>query len=127
MSESKRTEEKRRFTRVTFPIEVELVPEGASIIRGDLLDISLLGAFVICQARLSLGTLCTFQVSLIGGPSLSIQGTIIRDTPRGMALEFQSIDLDSYHHLQRLVVLNADNPEKVEQELSSSQGLRPRS
>ncbi len=41
-----------------------------------------------------------------------------------LAVEFTELDPDSYNHLRRLILSNAKDPEKAEQEFESHWGIR---
>ncbi len=74
-------------------------------------DLSQRGVFVKTDKRPSLDTVCQVNVYLSGGLDdlkLEIQGRIVRHTDAGFAVEFESMDVDTYTHLKTLVLYNIE-------------------
>lgn len=74
------------------------------------------------------GSACLARLVVPGsGGSVVIEarGTVIRSEKGSVAVEFSTIDLDSYWHLRALVLLNAADPEQAEREFVSHWGIRP--
>jgi hypothetical protein len=55
---------------------------------------------------------------------IDAKGKLVRSQEGSMAVEFTELDIDSYHHLQLVIVNNADDPERAEQEFSAHWGIR---
>jgi len=49
---------------------------------------------------------------------------IVRSDQDGMGVEFTEMPLESYDHLRKMVLLNATDPERVEQEFRDHIGLK---
>ena len=74
-------------------------------------DLSQKGVFVRTDKRPLLDTPCRVNVYLSGGLDdikLEIQGRIVRHTQTGFAVEFESMDVDTYTHLKTLVLYNIE-------------------
>jgi hypothetical protein len=120
--------EKRGFIRVPFKTDVEVRVQGRSIRSQGGLNISMSGI------RLSTGevlpppeTPC--QVTIMLGTSeepviIEAKGKTIRSQAGSLAVEFSELELDSYHHLQQLIINNADDPKSAEQEFLAHWGIR---
>jgi len=121
-------EEKRGFIRVPFKTDVEVRVQGRSIRSQADLNISMSG---IClstsEAVPPAETPC--QVTIILGKSeepviIEAKGKTIRSQAGSLAVEFSELELDSYHHLQQLIINNADNPIRAEREFRAHWGIR---
>ncbi len=90
-------------------------------------NVSLTGVLLSESDGLSEGAACTVRL-ILGGiePPIEIRakGSIIRASADRCAIEFSSIDGDSYDHLRRLVLENAADTEAVETEFEESFGIR---
>lgn len=87
------------------------------------------GLFVKCQTEWPIGTECEIHLVLDGqSPPLDIKvkGRVQRVTNGGMALLFTEVGLEAYEHLHNLVMLNAQDPEKIEREFKNHLGLKKR-
>jgi hypothetical protein len=109
--------ERRRKMRVGFHTQIVLVAGGAKIrSEGRSRDLSLSGIFVNTGEKISVDTPCKVEVALSGTAEplvLQMDGRIIRNDPSGIAITFDSMDLDSYTHLKNIVRYNADDPDDV--------------
>jgi hypothetical protein len=84
--------------------------------QGSSRDLSLSGIFVYTDQKISVDTPCQVEISLSGTTDplvLQMDGRIIRNEESGIAITFESIDLDSYTHLKNIVRYNADDPDDV--------------
>jgi len=120
----------REFTRVTRSIDATL-NSGGRVLTGQVRDISLKGAFVLCDPALAVGTECqvVVQVGPTDAPEWRVEamGSVARCTPDGLAVQFHDlIGLESYWNLRTLILFNSADPERAEEELASHLGLRPR-
>lgn len=53
-----------------------------------------------------------------------MKGRVQRISEDGIAILFTEVGLEAYEHLHNLVLLNTDDPEKVEQEFDDDIGLK---
>lgn len=121
--------ERRKFTRIARPLEVDLV--GEQRIEGVAREVSLRGMFVVGDVGPAIGTVfrCTLFVDGRSGTlRVTTMGRVVRCTEEGLAIEFHEVEgPEGLAHLQRLVRLNAgEKLDQVERELAKQQGLKPR-
>ena len=118
---------KRDYTRVMTQISATIEAEGRPPLTCTVDNVSLNGVLLSKGDGLSQGLRCTVRLILAGiEPPVQIaaQGTVIRASRDACAIEFNSIDGDSYEHLRRLVLENAPDAEAVEVEFDDSIGIR---
>ena len=123
--------ERREFIRIIRPLEVDVLSDGDNEFRGVTHDLSMKGVLVSAGAKRENGTevRCTVYVDGRDGTARIVAtGTIVRQTPGGMAIAFRGIEgLDSLEHLRQLLRLNAGlELEQVEREIAAHLGLMPR-
>ena len=122
--------EQRDFTRVHSDISVELAVGRQRTVECRLKDLSMSGALLAVQGDVPSGESCEVMLTLPGAePPIRIiaKGAISRTQEDHAAVEFSEIDDESYVHLRRLVLVNADDPAQVEDELDSSIGIKRQS
>ena len=113
--------ESRRFSRIPFESDSELVMEGQRF-RTHLVDISLKGALIERPGDFETEADRPVQLEVNLGASdavISMKCEIAHLTADRVGLRCVSIDLDSIAHLRRLVELNSGDPKLVERELSA--------
>src|SRR5512139_1954389 len=121
-------EEKREFVRVPFKMSTTVRTRDRTIWSGNALDISMNGIRVdTTDTAPPEGTLCEIEMVLAESPSpvvIEARGTIVRSAVGTLAVHFSEIDIDSYEHLQQLILNNTKDPERAEQEFSTHWGIR---
>ena len=120
--------EKRGFSRVPFNTEVEVRTKSRSIRSQEGVDISMSGIRLSTREAIPPAeTPCQVTIVLGGSENpvtIGAKGKLVRSQDGTLAVEFVELDLDSYHHLQQLIVSNADDHERAEQEFSAHWGIR---
>ena len=116
-NEQNEQSEERRRPRVEFETEIAL-QSGDSEIRvgGSSKDVSLKGVFIRTGERLPVGSECRVEIRLTGmieALNLAINGHVARQEASGMAVIFDSMDLDTYTHLKNIVRYNYKDPDAV--------------
>ena len=119
----------REFTRVSTQFCITVAAGEKTLQSGRTQDLSMNGVYVVCDDALPVGAECSISIRLSeneGGPAITATGKAIRtgNDPSGFAMEFTEIDLESYEHLRQLVMLNSQDPDKVEKELNQHLGLK---
>jgi hypothetical protein len=113
---------RRTRTRVPFHTQVDVKSTGMMLRDLQTRDLSHKGVFLLGDNPLEEGQGCMISIHLIGDeestPVLHMEGRVARVTEEGTAIDFLSMDPDTYLHLRNLVVLNAEDPEKAELEFS---------
>lgn len=107
--------EKRKHSRVGFATDIEILlqsGEKAVTLKGSSKDLSLRGMFAGSGSgeRFEPGTQCGVSIFLTGGIEkieLRMKGTVVRSSDRGMGIEFDSMDVDTYSHLKNIVYYNS--------------------
>ncbi len=116
------SQNKREMTRVPLQIDTEVRADGYAPITGTTTDISLKGLSVASQQSLPTRTVC--HITLFVGPQehsipIALEGTIVRATAQGMAIEITSVPPESFAHLHNLIIYNAPDANHVDEELSN--------
>lgn len=128
--EAKKPANKREFTRTSVRIAAQMESEDVSIHCDQTRDLSMKGLFLLTKDRLPVGTTCRTVLYLVecGSPlSIEVTAKVVRTEEDGMAIEFLEIlEPECFEYLRNLVLYNSPNPERVEKELDSHIGLRPR-
>jgi hypothetical protein len=110
-----RDEERREQVRVHYQTKIIIEADAATIqLDGSSRDLSLGGVFVNTDKKILLNTRCKVKILLSGlNPPLflEIDGKIVRTDASGIAIAFESMDLDSYTHLKNIVRYNATHPD----------------
>nr|WP_320190938.1 PilZ domain-containing protein [uncultured Desulfobacter sp.] len=108
-------DDRRKFSRVIFTtkITIHMLDESGQDVhfKAHSKDLSQKGVFVKTDKRPSLESACQVNVYLSGGIDdikLEIQGRIVRHTQSGFAVEFKSMDVDTYTHLKTLILYNIE-------------------
>jgi len=116
--------ERRKKTRVDFSTEVVLKSGPDKIVsKADSRDISFKGLFISTDKEIPIKTSCDIEIHLSGPSSsliLHMKGKIVRRNASGLGIAFDSIDVDSYFHLKNLLMYNASEPDKIEEEIISN-------
>lgn len=129
--EDKSSKEGRGFTRIPMKMEVTITVSGeAPVTLDQVKDVSMKGLYLLADKTLPEGTECDVVMS-IGEPgsqlNIEVKGKVDRSSDSGMAIEFTEIGLESYDHLQNLLLYNSKNAPQVEQEFKNHLGLLKRS
>lgn len=108
---------RRSKIRVDFQSRIVIeVIEPAIALDGDSRNLSLKGIFVETAENVPLHARCRVQVFLSGTVSpmaLTMEGIVTRKEPGGIAIAFDSMDIDSYAALKNIVRYNTENPDEV--------------
>jgi hypothetical protein len=121
--------DQRSFTRIRFSGSASLdLPDGTTLV-GEVVDLSVRGAWVRTAARVPEGTSGAFKLVLGEGEGAVVYGsaTVVRVGLDGLGWVFDAVDLDGYHFLTNLVTYNAsDRVEQVQGEIRAHLGLKRR-
>jgi PilZ domain len=111
--------ERRRFTRIALESKVRITSLDG-IWWGDLIDISLKGLLVRVSAGWpgKTGDRYTVQLQLDEGDTIiQMEGRVIHREGERLGFGCESIDLDSFSHLKRLLQLNLEDEAQLLREL----------
>ena len=123
----KTSKDHREFSRIDIRILAKVTAKGKELVFAGEHDVSMKGLFVKGKTDWSIGTECEIHLLLEGqNPPVDIRvkGRVQRITEDGIAMLFTEVGLEAYEHLHNLVLLNTDDPEKVEQEFDDHIGLK---
>lgn len=119
------SDERRRFSRITFHRPAELDALGERVACA-LLDVSLKGALVEVPARFAApsGGACVLTIRLddAGGATVRMEGEIVHREGVALGVRCTGIDLESIAHLRRIVELNLGDEDLLHRELSALVG-----
>jgi len=113
--------EKRRGTRVNADFEA-YVTVGDVVIPVSTRNLSLKGALLDgCDDCLA-GTACELNIPLAPGLRIVVDGQVVRAGEKGVGMVFKEMDDLSFATLHRLVQLNAEDPDAIDEELEQYPG-----
>jgi len=115
----------RQYSRSKVSIAATLSTRDGNAFGVEVADLSMGGVFVHTDKQLEEGEHC--QISMLLGhiqhelPILA-DAIVVRNVPNGIALRFESIQLESIASMQHVIVDHADDPDQAELEFSSHGG-----
>jgi len=121
--------EKEMRARTRAQVEALVGLTGPDGILSDLpaRDLSLKGLFVETDKKWGKGTELGISLSLAGSDDnldLKMKGRVARLEEDGLAVDFFEIDLDSFTHLKNIIAYNAEDPGKIDEEISSKPAFK---
>lgn len=120
------SDEERRFTRIPFNVHTRLKTKDAVYTTNQISNISIGGCLLPIASDLVPGTPCTVMIRLEEGTDevlVRIKGEILRTYSHAVAVKFLLIDTDSLYHLQNIIRYNAEDPDRIDEEISRHPGL----
>ncbi len=117
----------RAFTRSPITAEMQVRLACGVLLEGHALDISMNGVLFATERSLPIGNPVRVSMVLTAGDEqhrIDTEGSVVRITEEGVAIEFTAINEESLEYLRNLVLYNSPNIEKTDQELSSAIGLK---
>ncbi len=115
------TNEKRRFSRISFDADV-LISKDNQEWRTSLLDISLNGLLVNTPAKWEGLQGENFHAEVIfpgSGSLIHIEASVAHNNEGRTGLQVNSIDVESVGHLRRLIELNLGDEDLLNRELEA--------
>jgi hypothetical protein len=112
--------DRREFSRIPYDVEATLEFQQ-ELFESDLIDLSLKGALVSTGASPRKGqqVALRFRLAQSGVPvSVRCTGTVVRADPRGIGVQFDEMDVDSFNELKAIIGHNTGDPEAVEHEFA---------
>lgn len=120
---------RRAFTRIPVHIAAEVTPDEGETLTTTVHDLSFNGVSVELRgAPMARGTEAEITLLLESGSDeirLPGHGQVVWSSPEVTAFSFSALDGDVYEHFERLVLLNAPDPEKLESELHDHEDEQP--
>ena len=117
---------RREFSRVAVQLRAEVTVGGIRLPEGAMEQLSLKGGYFRSTAAPAPGSRCEIRLHLDGSDiTVHTEGHIVRCMPGGCAIQFDEVvGVDSLEHLRNLILYNAEDPAKVEQEFHDHLGLK---
>ena len=110
-------EDKRQKIRVNFQVEIEAIFGELKIkLKADSKTISLSGIFIETDEDKPLNTPCEVALFLSGTTepiALTMEGRVARKAPNGFAVNFESMDLESFTQLKQILRYNTGDPDLI--------------
>ncbi len=124
MVESKAEKNARGFTRINFTTRAEVDVDG-EVLDGTLQDISMSGLFFRSDASVQVGDACEVRIFLGDEDPMVMHALsyVARCDDNGFAVSFSGFYCDSASHLQKVILLNADDKDQVMEELEAAPQL----
>jgi len=122
-----RSGDKREFSRSAASVWVKATTDCGVVIEGRSRDVSLNGVSVACDRALPLATPCAVTLTLEAGAEtvhIEARGKASRIDGGMVAIEFDEVDGDGFAHLRNLVLYNAQDVDRTEEEFERHLGLR---
>jgi len=117
----------REYTRIAVKTAVEVEAEGREKVIGETECVSMKGLFIDCDTPYPVDTEVVIRV-FVGGRGSHVEvwakGLVTFVNDEGMAAQFTThLGMDSYVHLHKLVLFNADaEADKIEAEIETHLG-----
>ena len=121
------TDDNRRFTRIPFKMNTEIVINGETYSTDDITNLSVGGCLLPLKIEVAPETKCQIKITLEGttdAMAIRIEGEVVRTMPQGVAINFVRIDPDSLFHLQNIVKYNSPDADVIESEINKHPGIR---
>ena len=118
--------EKRRFTRFPYGMKAELRVKDSLYKVEEIKNLSIGGCLLDISEKLEPETPCSLNIilKLTGDePTVRIEGVIVRNERKAVAVKFTRIDPKSLYHLQKIARYNAPDPDRIEQEIKDHPGI----
>lgn len=115
--------EQRRYTRSTVCARAELRLSCGMLMEALSRDVSLNGMFVNSDRMLPVGHTCHVTLMFEGGVGkfrVATNGRVVRVDEDGIAIEFEEVEMEGGEHLRKLLLCNADEPERMREEMEAS-------
>jgi c-di-GMP-binding flagellar brake protein YcgR len=119
-------EEKRRFSRIFFDMPTELTVADTSYPVEQIANLSIGGCLLKIKDALPVGSECKIAIILKAPPHdlrVEVIGKIVRNDAETVGIKFTRIDPDDLIHLQNIIRYNAENPDKISEEIKRHPGL----
>ncbi|WP_320172255.1 PilZ domain-containing protein [Maridesulfovibrio sp.] len=109
---------KRRRTRVTAGFTVMLHKDGVDS-DAETRNLSLTGLLCEPVEGFEVDDACEVSITLSEEVFIKVSARIVRADESGLAVNFNSMDENSFTHLRRLIQFNAPDADAIDSELTS--------
>jgi hypothetical protein len=117
----------REFTRNPVQVTTTLRTDEGAVIVGDTEELSMNGLFLRCERRLPVDTPCHLTLILGDGQArIDVEARVASHSPDGMGIAFNAMEPESFAHLKRMVLCNAQDLDVVNAEIENHVGFKAR-
>jgi c-di-GMP-binding flagellar brake protein YcgR len=119
-------EDKRRFSRIFFNMPTELTVADTCYTIEQVANLSIGGCLIKIKDDLPVGSECKIAIVLEQTPHdlrVEVTGEIVRSDAETVGIKFTRINPDDLIHLQNIIRYNAENPDKIDEEIRRHPGL----
>jgi c-di-GMP-binding flagellar brake protein YcgR len=119
-------EDKRRFSRIFFDMPAELSVADTSYVIDKIANLSIGGCLFKITDDLPVGAECKIAIILKDTPQdlrVEVNGEIVRHDAETLGIRFTRINPDDLIHLQNIIRYNAENPDRISEEIKQHPGL----
>lgn len=120
-------EDRRRHARVEVDLNASLIVEGQEHPVRHVANLSVGGCLLATDYVPAAETPCRVRFDLTGVSepmAVEVSGLAIRSHGGKLAVNFDEIDLDDLFRLQKLAMMNADDPDTVDEEIRRHPGVK---
>ena len=108
---------RRRRSRVDTHLAASFTPTGGLSVRLLICNISLKGLLAVPEAAVLTGAQGRVRIELSAEAVIDIACRVIRSDSNGVAIDFATMDEQSFLHLRNLVRYNAPDADLIDAEL----------
>ena len=109
--------ERRKRSRVPVHFELNVLLPDMEV-KAETINISLTGVLCITDPRFQNNTVCKIRIALSDEVHVELEGKFLRVGKDETAISFTSMDEQSFHHLKRIVELNAVDADEINREIA---------
>lgn len=117
---------RREFTRLSINMHATLAAAGATLFCPETRGVSLRGMYAYSATPLPAGTQLAITLRF-GGPgalAIDLEGQVVDADEAGMGIEFTAMSIEALHHMRNLLLHNAPDPGRIEDEFHAHVGLK---
>lgn len=118
-------DEKRRFSRIVFDVAARLTVNETTYNLDRMTNLSVGGCLLSVNDGFEVGQECSVNILLARmEPGVVVYGNIVRVADTEVSIQFTSVSPENLKHLQNIIRYNAEDPERIDEELSARTGLQ---
>lgn len=119
------TVEKRKFSRIVFDVKTKLTVGEVDYNLERITNLSVGGCLLAINDDFAEGQECIVTILLSRMEAgVLVYGKIVRVDDGEVSIQFTSVTPENLTHLQNIIRYNADDPERIDEEISARTGLQ---
>jgi len=114
--------DERNKSRVVFHVNASLQYDNHTV-NGDVENLSTNGMFMNSAEKIPVDTDVEISIYLSGTTSelsININGVVVRNESKGVAVNFKEIEFDSFIHLRNIIEFNTAGDSEIMKEFKNS-------